>query len=102
MVSRCYSGAVDDLYVIVERLSMLDRQRIVRLIEVLRRAPEGLRELTQFQLCELTVSEPGSHAECVSRIDAIIAHAENALESRNRGRVADARSRDEQDGARWA
>jgi hypothetical protein len=69
-----------DLHVIVERLSLHDRGRIVRLIELFRRAPDQLRELTQQRLRELIASEPDSHEACAEVIDSIIEHAESELE----------------------
>ena len=68
-----------DMHVIVERLSMHDRGRIVRLIELFRRAPDSLRETTQLRLRELISSDPDTHAACADAIDAIIERAEQEL-----------------------
>ena len=73
-----------NLMVVVERLSTQDQSRIVRLIDLLRLAPDFLREQTQEKLKDLIAQEPQTHAECLAFIDSIITQAERELEAKLR------------------
>ena len=73
-----------DLMLVVERLSMQDQRRIVRLIDLLCTAPDWLRERTQRTLKRLIALEPQTHAECLASIDGIISLAERELQVRLR------------------
>jgi hypothetical protein len=75
-----FSAEATDLLLVVERLATQDQHRIVRLIDLLSEAPDDLREQTQGMLRALIAREPETHSECLSGMDAIIAHAEHKLE----------------------
>jgi hypothetical protein len=79
-----YSSESFDLMLVVERLSTQDQRRIVRLIDLLRIAPDWLRERTQRTLKRLIAHEPQTQAECLASIDGIIALAERELQVRLR------------------
>lgn len=79
-----YSSESLDLMLVVERLSTQDQRRIVRLIDLLRIAPDWLRKRTQRTLKRLIAQEPQTHAECLASIDGIIALAERELQVRLR------------------
>ena len=72
---------VHELMLVVERLSMQDQRRIVRLINLLRQAPDTLREQTQERLKDLIARETQTHTECLASIDKIMASAERELEN---------------------
>ena len=79
-----YSRESLDLMLVAERLSTQDQRRIVRLIDLLRIAPDWLRERTQRTLRRLIAQEPQTQAECLASIDGIIALAERELQVRLR------------------
>lgn len=84
-------GEANELMLVVERLAAQDQGRIVRIIDLLRLAPDSVREQTQKKLKDLIAREPQTHAECLALIDRIIIRAERELENELRltGRVGD-------------
>lgn len=84
MEHETHSSESSDLMLVVERLSMQDQRRIVRLIDLLCGAPDWLRERTQRTLKRLIALEPQTHAECLASIDGIITLAERELQVRLR------------------
>jgi len=75
-----FSDEAADLLLAVERLSTQDQRRIVRLIGLLAQASDELREQTQDILRRLIAREPETQAECLRRVDEIIARVELQLE----------------------
>ena len=90
-----------ELFFIVERLSMHDKRRIVRLIQLFQKAPDDLREATQLRLCELVASRPHTYAECAEGIDEIIEGAELEFDGDDPIAMGDAQVADMSGRADW-
>ncbi len=72
----------DDIATLIGTVSRLPRDeqyRILRLVQLMTRAPGDTQSSTQQKLRELLASAPASHAQCIARIDQLIAELELSL-----------------------
>jgi hypothetical protein len=69
----------EELLLVVDRLSTQDKGRIVRLVELLNRAPHDLRRSSQRKLRRLLAGESMSHDECLESIDGMLSGIEREL-----------------------
>lgn len=72
----------DDIATLIGTVSRLPRDeqyRILRLVRLMTRAPSDTQSRTQEKLRELLCSAPTSHAQCIARIDRLIAELELSL-----------------------
>jgi hypothetical protein len=76
----------------VQRLPREDQQRILRLVELLSRAPAGAQRKTQQRLRELVGSDPDSHSLCIARVDELIEDLERSVATRGSTRNVARRS----------
>lgn len=73
------AAAECELMLVVERLATHDKRRIVRLVELLRRAPADARTANQRKLRQLLARESLTHGECQAVIDSVLADIEREL-----------------------
>jgi hypothetical protein len=73
------SEEVASLVEIVARLPSADQRRILRIVDLLLRAPRDARRRTQQMLRALVDSGPASKNECVTCVDEIIDYLEHRL-----------------------
>jgi len=71
-----------ELLLVVERLSTQDRHRIVRLVELLSRAPDDVRAESQRKLRRLLAADSVSVSGGLEQIDGILAGIESELRGR--------------------
>lgn len=67
----------------VGRLPREDQHRILKLVELLARAPSNMQRRAQMLLRELVDSDPESRSECIVVVDALIEHLERSVPRAN-------------------
>ncbi len=75
------SDEITRLVSTVKHLPRADQHRILRLVELMIRAPAGAQQRTQAQLRELLAQAPASHEKCIDAIDNLITELENSMRS---------------------